>query len=124
MNPINDNKVFISEFNDGLNQVQRLNSIWSKCHYYASKGDLKNYKWELDRAWIELSAGATERDVFLDNDKKYSSKYNSYNILIGKYNNNNSLLYSALMNKEIFLRVLAKKLGLGGKDKMEFEEDF
>ena len=124
MDNINENKFFISEFNDGFNQVQRLNSIWSKCHYYASKGDLQNYKWELDRAWVELAAGAKERDDNLSKDKQYTTKYNYHNSNIIKAGKIKSQLYYALMDKEIFLRCLAKKLGLGGKDKVRDEEDF
>lgn len=107
-----DTKKLVSVYNEAQMQIDRLDEIWRNCHRYVRAGNLISYKWELDRAWIELSEDA--RKI---NDK-YKNLVEKYNEAISKCNNSNQL-YQLLQKKEIFLKGLQEASGKGSKRKQE-----
>lgn len=114
-----------SVYNEGLFQIQRLNNSWVKCNYYSSKGMFKEWRWELDVIWRELSY-----DTFkLNNggllsdwdelvDVKVMDKLDK-DINKAFVSTNNADKYRLLTRKEVFLRVLQHKVGKGSK----YEDD-
>ena len=121
---IDESKVLISEFNDGIAKIQRLNNIWNLCHSFSTKGNLIAYKWQLDRAWVELSSSAIQRDKNNKIEKeKNVNKIKNHNENIANVIRDKEKLYKALLEKEIFLRCLAKDLGIEGKDKSPDDDD-
>ena len=108
-----DSKKLVSVYNEAQLQIMRLNNIWTKCHNYAQTGNLDAYKWQLDRAWIELSADADKL-----NKTFYFNAVDKINSFIAKSKNDNSL-YNLLIKKEIFLKGLQEGCGKGGKRKRE-----
>ena len=62
MENFNDSKKLVSVYNEAQLQILRLNNIWIKCHEAVKNGNLISYKWQLDRAWIELTADAQKQD--------------------------------------------------------------
>lgn len=133
-----DKKVALSEFNEAVYQIARLNVLWSICNTLASSGKLTEWKWKLDRIWIELSADAKQKDgkelwdIYLSKDYKDFSERNknSYLARLKLINENiakaktREELYNTLQEKEIFLRTLQDDVGKGSKKRMEFEEDW
>lgn len=111
-----DKKVMVSEFNEASYQIARLNVLWQQCNFLASSGNLSEWKWKLDRIWIELSADAKSK-----NEKYYYGGIKLINEVIGKSKTEQSL-YNSLQQKEIFLRSLQEDVGKGGKKKQQFEE--
>ena len=113
MDEFDDSKKLVSVYNEAQLQIMRLNNIWTKCHNYAQSGNLSAYKWQLDRAWIELSADAVKI-----NKKHYFDAIDMINAAIAKSKNNQSL-YNLLIKKEIFLKSLQEEAGKGSKRKRE-----
>ena len=113
MADFDDSKRLVSVYNEAQLQIMRLNNIWTKCHNYAQHGNLSAYKWQLDRAWIELSADAEKL-----NKKYYFDAIELINSSIAKSKNNDSL-YNLLIRKEIFLKLLQEECGKGSKRKRE-----
>lgn len=113
MDSFDDSKKFVSVYNEAALQINRLDEIWNKCHKYAHSGNLNAYKWQLDRAWVELSADAKKL-----NEKYYFNVVDKINNVIAKANNSN-LIYILLQKKEIFLRELQEDAGKGGKRRKE-----
>ncbi len=110
-----------SFFNEGMLQIARLNNIWLRCNHYSSKGLLKDWRWELDVVWRELSY-----DTFkLENGKELSDWKINEGVkammeLDSKINKsfvekNPVSQYNFLNEKEIALRILQHKVGKGGK---------
>ena len=112
-NNFDDSKKLVSVYNEAQLQIMRLNNIWTKCHNYVQSGNLVAYKWQLDRAWIELSADAKQLS-----GKHYFKSMDIINSAIAKSKNNYSL-YNLLIRKEIFLKLLQEDAGKGGKRKRE-----
>lgn len=113
MADFDDSKKLVSVYNEAQLQIMRLNNIWTKCHNYAQSGNLSSYKWQLDRAWIELSADAKQVD-----EKYYFKAIDIINSTIAKSKTDQSL-YNLLIKKEIFLKSLQEAAGKGGKRKRE-----
>lgn len=113
MEPFDDSKKVVSVYNEAQFQIERLNDIWVKCHGYAKKGKLLLYKWELDRAWVELSTDAKKI-----NKEYYFQGIDKLNSAIARANNQESL-YLLLQKKEIFLRNLQDVAGKGSKRRKE-----
>ena len=109
MADFDDSKKLVSVYNEAQLQIMRLNNIWTKCHNYAQSGNLSAYKWQLDRAWIELSADAEKKDK-----EYYFKAIDIINSVIAKSKSNHSL-YNLLIRKEIFLKLLQEEVGKGGK---------
>ncbi len=108
-----DSKKLVSVYNEAQLQIMRLNNIWTKCHNYAQTGNLSAYKWQLDRAWIELSADAEKL-----NKNHYFKAIDLINSAISRSKSDDSL-YNLLIKKEIFLKLLQEDSGKGGKRKRE-----
>ena len=110
-----DKKTLISEFNEAGYQIARLHYIWSQCNYHAIFGNLLKWKWNLDRAWVELYADAQKK-----NKTKYEAELKVLNekITMAK---NKSELYQALQDKETFLRTLQDDVGKGSKRQEEYD---
>jgi hypothetical protein len=111
----NDSKKFISDFNEGALQIMRLNYLWQQCNNYASQGLMEEWKWKLDRIWIELSADAYKKDKIY-----YSLKLKLINKKIQKAKDKDEL-YVYLQKKEIFLKQLQDEVGKGSKRSQTFE---
>lgn len=118
MDNFSDKKTLISLFNEAGYQIARLNNHWTKCSNYASSGNLEKWKWELDRAWVELSADAQQR-----NKDFYFPAIERYNKAISNCTNRN-MLYKLLESKEIFLRQLQEDVGKGGKKEEGYQDDW
>ena len=106
----NEAKNEVSAFNSAFLEMQRLHQLWQDCNLYASAGKLEQWRWKLDRVWIEMSGKAARK-----NKKHYFDINNQYNEAIKNAKHDKQELYDALQNKEIFLRTLADELGLGIK---------
>lgn len=113
MPDFDDKKRLISVYNEAQLQIMRLNNIWMKCHNYAQNGNLSSYKWQLDRAWVELSVDAKQIDKDL-----YFKAIELLNSKIAGAENKNSL-YKLLEKKEMFLKDLQELAGKGSKRKKE-----
>lgn len=110
-----DRKIKVSEFNEASYQILRLHNLWTKCTYYSTKGMLDEWRWTLDRVWIELSADAS------GNKKKYFNKNRILNLKIALAKDS-SKLYEKLQDKEMFLRTLQEDVGKGGKKSEQYEK--
>ena|SRR3990167_8410283 len=109
MDNFDDKKKLVSVYNEAQLQIMRLGGIWTKCHNFRQKGDLTNYKWELDGAWIELSTDAKQL-----NQAYYYTAMDKINMAIANSKNTDSL-YRLLQKKEMFLKQLQEDAGKGGK---------
>lgn len=112
MEKFNDKQTYVSEFNEASLQIQRLHNLWLKCNAFSQAGRLEEWKWVLDRVWIELSADAED-------------KHKTENKLLNKIislSKNPTRLYNALQRKEIFLRGLQESAGKGSKKKKQYEQ--
>ena len=109
MENFDDKKKLVSVYNEAQLQIMRLNNIWVKCHNHRQKGDLVNYKWELDGAWIELSTDAKQT-----NPDFYFPAIEKINLSISK-TKNPDILYHLLQKKEMLLKQLQEDAGKGGK---------
>jgi DNA repair ATPase RecN len=120
----------ISEFNEAVLQIQRLNEIWISCRKNRKTGNLAQWKWELDQAEDELYRDAERLDKenknsdFIDQlntiNKKVDIKIEDLKrgkVKIDQY-------YKDLREKERLLRKLQDQAGKGSKLKdMYGDED-
>lgn len=104
-----------SLYNESVNILTRLNSIWEGCHTARRNGNLKLWNTHLDSAWSELSS---DEDLTEEEDKK---DYNLYNKMIVKYKNKRNVLYQILGKKEIFLKAFQNRQGKGNRHKEDDE---
>lgn len=113
-----DKKELISAFNEAKFQMVRLNYLWSRCNYYSQSGNLDNWKWALDTVARELSPDIKEMDRDKDERKKALVKLN---LSIAEAKNQESM-YTALQEKEIYLRCIQDEVGKGSK-RISIDED-
>lgn len=125
-NPTTDNekytKELTSDFNEAKFQIYRLHILWITCNNLSQSGNLIEWKWKLDTIWRELSPDATEKDK----GKKtgdYHKKNKELNDNIAKAKDDTAI-YNALQEKEIFLRCLQEEVGKGSKKSSSDMEDF
>lgn len=105
-----------SFYHDGMSQIMRLDYLWQKCNNLSIGGNLKDWKWTLDALWRELSADAALKDEQeKDVTKKYSTRLAKCNEKIIEAGGNPSKQYTALGEKEQFIRYLQEKVGKGSK---------
>jgi hypothetical protein len=116
MDKFNDKKTLVSEFNEAAYQILRLHQLWQTCNILSRKGHLEEWKWVLDRIWVELSPDATRKD-----EEKYFGSIKEKNKSISKAKNKQEL-YTALTDKEIFLRCLQESVGKGSKTSQKYEK--
>lgn len=100
-----------SAFNEGMLQIQRLHNSWMRCNHFSSKGLLKDWRWELDVIWRELSYDASKAEK----DFKTEFKELDVKINVAATKNLGAELYSCLVEKEVLLRELQHAAGKGGK---------
>ena len=103
-----------AKFNSMQAILFRINELNQKIHLYGSNGRYEKWNILLDRIWVELAADAKEED---------ETKFNELNKQIAKIGfrinieteelKNISLLYKAILKKEIFLKKLQNRLGMG-----------
>lgn len=120
-----------SAFNEGMNQIQRLNEYWIQANYASRTADFNKWRWILDVIWRELS-----RDAIRLQEKKLDPKdfrnlseknewFRNWNslckewVLITKLppSHQKGAQYQVLNTMEIFLRALQDRAGKGGKYK-------
>ena len=96
----------LSKFNSSIAILIRLDNLWKLSHSFVLRGDLIMWNWVLDRVFSELSADAKDKDfeTFNGLSKKVET--------IDKIKEKNQL-YTALFEKELFLRKLQNKQGKG-----------
>lgn len=94
----------ISKFDSTIAVLIRLDLLWKECHKHARRGMLMEWNWDLDRVWMELTADAKpgQREDFYKINEE-----------ISKSRGNKEKLYSLLMKKETFLRLIEKEQGKG-----------
>jgi hypothetical protein len=122
-----------SRYNSALQQLYRLDGLWNKAHKLALEGNLREYKFVLDRIWIELSPDADsqeikKRDKFnkilnqilvieAEESKKDESKDTSEPVIRkgieAKKRKIRNVLYKWAQKYEIFLRRLLNRQGKG-----------
>lgn len=110
-----------STYNEALYQIMRLNNLWQRCHEYSTGGNLKLWRWMLDRVWMELSTDAIRMDKSsiddfgkLEEKNKYFKKMKEINEEITSAKDF-AVLYRALQKKEFFLKMVQEESGKGGK---------
>jgi len=117
----------ISQFNDAILQIQRLDEIWKECRRCREKGLLLVWKWKLDSAELELNDDAERLDGNKeDNEKKttFATKINNADreILIAQKKKDWTSFYLKLFEKEKILRSIQNSAGKGGKLKPEDDD--
>ena len=100
-----------SKFNSAQLKLLRLHGLWSDAHTHSRNGNLQKWNIDLDRAWLEMIAMANDTDV---------KKFQEIGCKLAKNKDN----YFVLMEKEIFLRRLEDRSGLGNAYSDPNEDDF
>lgn len=107
-----------SVYNEGVNQIIRLNNIWQQCRALSVKCDFYGWNLELEAAWRELSSDAMKIN---SNLKQKIKRIND--AFINFYNNKqHSKVWQILTLKEQLLRSIQEGAGKGGKYSAEFED--
>jgi len=119
----NYKKELTSDFNEAKFQIYRLHILWLTCNTISNNGELTKWKWKLDTIWRELSPDAIQKDENKEEQDKYTSKLKILNDKIAK-SEDNTTIYNALQEKEIFLRCLQEEVGKGSKKSSTEMENF
>lgn len=124
----------VSQYNEAVAKLMRIGSLWTMAHSSAIQRNY--YKWNavLDEVWKELAAdtekeGTEESDI--DNFNLSLSKLQPlYQIGSTGFNKQDksskdkmAKQYTILVKKEIYLRRLQNKLGMGTKYKDMYEDE-
>jgi hypothetical protein len=117
----------ISEFNEAVFQIQRLNSIWIECKLRRQRGDIPGVMTALDNAAIELWVDAAKIDSRDKNEVGYQKKITALDkemeyVIEQKDIKSLRNLYKLEIIKEKLLRQLQEDAGKGGKTKLEDDE--
>ena len=114
----NNSDAPVSNFNEAGFQIQRLNESWNKVKLLRTRGDLINWRWELEIIWSELSPDALLTDANWETNE-YVRGIRSIDKLISLAvkKNRGKMLYDLLVKKEIFLRGLQNASGKGSSYK-------
>ncbi len=115
---IDEKKSLISDFNEAKFQILRLNYSWTLCNSYRRQGRLRDWRWELDTIWDELSSKAEKRDK-----EYYFGEIKKFDETINKIKNDSDKLYFALREKHRFLKKTQDDVGMGGKMRKEDEDE-
>ena len=108
-----------AKYNEGYFQTQRMHEIWLKCNRNQVNGEIKNLKWELFNAWMELSTAAQKLDEqgkIYDKDKKISwcKKFEELKDGLTEIKSREEI-FNKLFELQLFLRLLQDKSGKGTK---------
>ena len=107
----------LSQYNEAGFQIQRLHNIWLDTRLAREKGNLKQVRWKLDSAEVELSEDIDEHDEGKKDEEKFSKKLEKINENIGTTSKEKEItnFYINLMKKEKLLRKIQNKAGKGAK---------
>ncbi len=109
----------ISKYNEAGLQIMRLNDLWLRAEFYASRGLLKKWKFTLDSIWRELYADALRHE----DKEKIIKKNEKLKETISKSKTINTL-YDSLNERHQYLKEIQDKFGKGGRYVDEDSEDF
>ena len=118
-----DQKEKTSVWNEGKFQIYRLHILWLSCNTTSSAGKLEEWKWKLDNIWRELTPSAKKRDKNRNSDEQYFHINQIHKDKIAEAGND-SEIYTALEDREIFLRILQDEVGKGSSEMEKESEDF
>ncbi len=104
----------ISKYNEGVNQVTRLDELWRDCNKLSCAGRLSAWRWKLDNVWRELCADVDRVDKKIKDDKEKFSTKREKIIKEIKENKDVKKLYGFLDKLEMLLRKLQDKAGKAG----------
>lgn len=111
-----------SKLNSGMLQIYRLNVLWKDASKYATLGLYNKWNDVLDRIWCELAGGIKDKETIelyakLTAEYAKSIKGNPKRVGFETFSDedlqNMVLQKQTLMDKEIFLRGLEDKQGMG-----------
>lgn len=110
-----ENKDFQSIFNDGVFQIKRIDTLWSKIHSYRRNGQLIDIKWELDSIFNELWV-----DLFQlkqETRAEYEKRYSELRILLNIAENKKdwAAYYDCLNRLERLVKEIYVLSGKAGK---------
>ena len=113
----------ISKYNEAGLQIMRLNELWLKCEFYASRGFLIKWKFKLDSIWRELYADVLRSEKAKDIIEKNGKLKKTISGC-----KTSSTLYDALNERHQFLKENQDSFGKGGiyidEDSDDFEWSF
>lgn len=122
----------ISEFNESLLKIGRLNRHWDSVALFREKGEFNKLKWKLVSIEQELDFSAKKLDK-KSKDNNYIQQLKNINDAIDKLNiskssketyNNLQELYKTLQEKEKLLREIQEVVGMGAKYKDISEDEW
>jgi hypothetical protein len=130
----------VSEFNEAINQIMRLNYLWNSIARFRESGKLQQARWKLDTVELELMHDAKKVDK--EKGSTYVKQIEAINKTIqlvdfkvhritkGKDYDEvdirklyNSLIYNLIIKKEAILREIQEEAGKGGSYKSANEDD-
>lgn len=116
MNGEEYNEEYTSKYNEAALQIMRLNISWIKCGNFAQKGQLTEWKWELDKVWRELASDAAQKHTEDWHKNPINTKMTALFKLIrvNEEKRDYPAMYKWLSNTEITLRRLQNDVGKGG----------
>jgi len=113
-----NDKNYLSSFNDSKLQISRLHNSWELCNKYRRLGKIDKWKFELDTIWDELSSKAKK-----NNQSKWFILMKIHDFNIRAAQNNKTEKYLALRKKHQFLKWIQDEVGMGIKMKTDDEDD-
>jgi len=131
----NSEEFKISSYNSAGNTIKRLDSLWESAHRDVRNGNYLDWNILLDRLWLEISGD-------LDEENEANKKMEEINTEIIKLlplsngsptgfnkKNTNDIIriskqYLTLRKKEMLVKKMENKLGLGKAYVDEFEDDW
>ncbi len=109
----------ISKYNEAGLQIMRLNELWLRSEFYASRGLLIKWKFKLDSIWRELFADVLR----FDKSKDIITKNKELKKTISECKTT-STLYDALNERHQHLKEIQDAFGKGGIYIDEDTDDF
>jgi len=114
--PENINTEKLAKFNSMTAILFRLDLLWKDAHAHSRSGQLMKWNWDLDKVFCELSADAKPEH------EETFKKFNTEVFALSRDVTKRAELYEKLMEKEIFLRKLQNKQGMGVKYEAALDE--
>lgn len=110
-----ENNAQTSKYHSAKFILERINEVWKDARRSREQGDLTNWNWILDSAWLELCDDADE--------KKDVPKFLEFQAEVVANKEDKAKFYQTLLQKEQFLRKLQKTQGKSNKYQDEDEDD-